>query len=99
MGHRVVCLRRNDQLWSLGGSRTVSSHTALCNAVVNYTSAQLQKAFSPPSFTNTLPTPQLKVNETRVCTEFRLFVELREATELRIPCRESSKVWPVPFDV
>jgi hypothetical protein len=55
--------------------------------------AHLQKALFPPTYANISPTVRLKPGDTRVCTEFRLFLELNEEAKLRVPTREKSKDW------
>ncbi|KIM31189.1 hypothetical protein M408DRAFT_327476 [Serendipita vermifera MAFF 305830] len=53
----------------------------------------LQRALSPPAYSVVSQTTPLKTGESRLWTEFTLRVEFADETNLRIPCRESSKDW------
>ncbi|CAG8607429.1 15845_t:CDS:10, partial [Acaulospora colombiana] len=55
--------------------------------------AHLQKALFPPTYADSSPIELLKPGDTRVCTEFRLFLELDSEVKLRVPTREKSKDW------
>jgi hypothetical protein len=55
--------------------------------------AELQRAFFPPSFSRTFPTPHLHPGNKRVWTSFNMFIELHDAVTLLVPFREASKDW------
>ncbi|KAJ7579122.1 hypothetical protein C8J56DRAFT_337033 [Mycena floridula] len=55
--------------------------------------AELQKIFFPPTFQNARETARLRPGDKRVWTALRVFIELRDQTNLRIPFREASKNW------
>jgi hypothetical protein len=54
--------------------------------------AELQKVFTPTTFTNAVATPRLNAGDERMHTALKVFVEFSEGATLRIPTRESSKV-------
>lgn len=91
MGSRVGNAWRYYNLWALGRSTEVSLILSILTLLIKYR-ALLQKVLAPPSFFEHPPTQQLVAGDTRLCTEFRLFVEFPEEIDLRIPCREASKV-------
>jgi hypothetical protein len=47
-------------------------------------------------YLDVLPTPHLALGDKRLWTCFKIFVELRDDTTLRIPFREASKVHIFP---
>lgn len=55
--------------------------------------ADLQKVFFPSVSKNSKPAKMLQPGQTRVATEFKLYVELEKETTLRVPIREESKNW------
>jgi hypothetical protein len=59
--------------------------------------AELQQAFTPTTFFNATTTPILKAGDERMHTALKIFVEFSEATVLRIPTREFSKVSSSPL--
>ncbi len=58
--------------------------------------AAFMKAFLPSIFYNSTPTRPVEPGMTRIHTEMRTLVELRNETILRMPTRESSKDWMFP---
>ncbi|KAL2120794.1 hypothetical protein VTJ04DRAFT_4821 [Mycothermus thermophilus] len=64
--------------------------------------ADLQRVFVPSLCRDAVPARPLRPGETRVATQFKLYVELTKDTVIRIPTREASKNWrwkgkePVP---
>jgi hypothetical protein len=57
-----------------------------------FDSAELQKVFFPPAFSDTKETPALEVGDQRMWTALKIFVELRDSTSVMVPFREASKV-------
>ncbi|VDB95270.1 unnamed protein product [Peniophora sp. CBMAI 1063] len=55
--------------------------------------ADLQRAFFPPTYQSTEPTPKLSPGDNRTWTAMRIFVELRQGTTVYMPFREPSKDW------
>ncbi|KAK4156515.1 hypothetical protein C8A00DRAFT_30586 [Chaetomidium leptoderma] len=55
--------------------------------------AELQRIFVPSLCKDAVPAPQLAPDAYRVPTQFKFYVELTDATTIRIPLREASKNW------
>ena len=54
---------------------------------------ELQNLFFPRLYKDSIPARKLKKGDTRQSTVFRLFVELKDSTMLRVPLREESNDW------
>ncbi|KAK4454351.1 protein CSF1 [Podospora aff. communis PSN243] len=55
--------------------------------------AELQRMFAPSLCKDAVPAARLPVGAWRVPTQFKLYVELEEVLNVRIPIREESKNW------
>ncbi|KAK3906880.1 hypothetical protein C8A05DRAFT_29210 [Staphylotrichum tortipilum] len=55
--------------------------------------ADLQRTFVPSLCKDAVPARQLAPGAFRVATQFKFYVELTDATTVRVPVRESSKNW------
>ncbi|PPQ67263.1 hypothetical protein CVT25_005847 [Psilocybe cyanescens] len=54
---------------------------------------ELQRAFFPPTYLDSIITPILKPGEKRMWANLQVFIELRDSTTLHVPFREASKDW------
>ncbi|GJJ06705.1 hypothetical protein Clacol_000901 [Clathrus columnatus] len=54
---------------------------------------ELQRIFFPQTYRTNTPTASLNPGDTRIYTEMKIFIELRDTTTLHIPFREPSKDW------
>lgn len=54
---------------------------------------QLQSMFFPRLYKNALPSKRIRVGQTRVFTQFNIYVEITQKTVLQIPTKEFSKDW------
>lgn len=72
---------------------------SLEGAIVNYgpwadrQRADIQRVFFPSLCKDTVPSMPLLPGQSRVPTEFKVYIELDEETILRVPIREESKNW------
>ncbi|KAK4204977.1 hypothetical protein QBC40DRAFT_261276 [Triangularia verruculosa] len=55
--------------------------------------AELQRVFVPSLCKDAVPTPRLDPGAYRVPTQFKLYIELEDTTNIRIPIKEDSKNW------
>ena len=55
--------------------------------------ADLQRVFFPSLCKDAIPSKMLSPGQSRVPTEFKLYIELDEETILRVPIKEESKNW------
>ncbi|KAK0620335.1 hypothetical protein B0T14DRAFT_521133 [Immersiella caudata] len=55
--------------------------------------AELQRMFAPSLCKDAVPAARLSVGAWRVPTQFKLYVELEDTVNIRIPIREESKNW------
>ncbi|KAK0641592.1 hypothetical protein B0T16DRAFT_333952 [Cercophora newfieldiana] len=55
--------------------------------------AELQRTFAPSLCKDAVPAARLPVGAFRVPTQFKLYVELEDTVNIRIPIREESKNW------
>lgn len=76
---------RSSEVKSLGFHSTLSN---LCTTP----RTELQRVFFPPTYLDSLVTPDLRPGEKRSWNTLQVFVELRDETTLYIPFREASKV-------
>jgi hypothetical protein len=71
----------------------------LRGAMINYgpwadrQRADLQKVFFPSLCKDAAPTKMLQPGQTRLATQFKLYLQLDDETTLRVPIREESKNW------
>ncbi|SGY18835.1 BQ5605_C014g07488 [Microbotryum silenes-dioicae] len=55
--------------------------------------AEIQKAFLPPTFFTTVPTPRLRAGQDRMHLAMKIFVEFTDGTTWQVPTREPSRDW------